>query len=252
VRDAALALWVMAGPDAADDLTWPVPLGEVLGAVTRPVDWSTLRIAVSEDLGWAPVEPSVRAAFRRAVSLLVDDGAHVVEDAPDLSYPVRLWNDIALPEGFASEGPLLDEWGDRLADGTREIVESGRAATAQDYLDAQERRRGYTASWVEFFTRYDLLLAPSMPLPAFGTDVAGPAAIDGTPVDPFFDDWCALALPANLTGQPSCAVPTGFDDGGLPLGMQIMGPRWSDARVLAVAATFERLAPWASHWPDLL
>jgi Asp-tRNA(Asn)/Glu-tRNA(Gln) amidotransferase A subunit family amidase len=251
VRDAALALSVLAGPAGADDHTWPVPTGDLLGAVTRPVDWSTLRVAASEDLGWAPVEPVVRAAFRAAVSALVDDGAQVSQDAPDAPYPTRLWNDIALPEGFASEGPLLSRWGDRLADGTREIIESGRAATARDYLDAQERRRGYTERWVEFFTRYDVLLAPSMPVPAFGTDVPGPAAIDGTPVDPFFDDWCVLALPANLTGQPSCAVPTGFDGDGLPVGMQIIGPRWSDARVLAVAAAYERLAPWAQHSPDL-
>ena len=251
VRDAALALSVLSGPSAADDQTWPVPPGDLLGAVTRPVDWSSLRIAVSEDLGWAPVEPTVRAAFRNAVSVLVDDGAQVFEGAPDGPYPVQLWNDIALPEGFASEGPLLDRWGDRLAPGTREIIESGRAATARDYLDAQERRRDYTRTWVEFFADYDLLLAPSMPLPAFGTDIAGPAAIDGAPVDPFFDDWCVLALPANLTGQPACAVPTGLEDDGLPLGMQIIGPRWSDARVLSVAAAYERLAPWVNLWPGL-
>ena len=89
-----------------------------------------------------------------------------------------------------------------------------------------------------------MLLTPSMPLAAFGTDVQSPASIDGVPVDPFFDDWCALALPANLSGCPSTAVPTGVDAEGLPLGMQVMGARCADARVLAVAAAYERLAPW--------
>ena len=73
VRDAVLALSVMAGR-AADDRTGRCALG---GA--REVDWSTLRVAVSEDLGWAPVEPVVRAAFRRAVGLLADAGARVTE-----------------------------------------------------------------------------------------------------------------------------------------------------------------------------
>ena len=77
--------------------------------------------------------------------MLADDGARVIEAAPDAPYPTELWNDIALPEGFASEGPLLDRWGDRMTAGTREIVEAGRAATAADYLDALERRRDYTA-----------------------------------------------------------------------------------------------------------
>jgi len=65
-------------------------------------------------------------------------------------------------------------------------------------------------------------------------------------VDPFFDDWCALALPANLTGCPATAVPTGLDGDGLPLGLQVMGPRGADARTLAVAAAYERLAPFAT------
>ncbi|MGH3499131.1 MAG: amidase [Nocardioidaceae bacterium] len=251
VRDAALALSVMAGPAAQDDRTWPVAVGDLLAAVEGPIDWAPLRIAVSEDLGWAPVEPDVREAFRGAVARLADDGAHVVEATPDAGYPTRLWNDIALPEGFASEGPLLAEWGDRLTDGTREIIESGRLATAQDYLDAQHRRAAYTQRWSEFFLDYDVLLTPSMPFAAFGVDVSSPASIDGTPIDPFFDDWCMLALPANLTGAPSCAVPTGLNADGLPVGMQVMGPRCSDARVLAVAAAYERIAAWSTPAPDL-
>lgn len=251
VRDAALALSVIAGPSPYDHLTWPVDVGDLRRAVTEPLDWSTLRVAVSEDLGWAPVEGSVRAAFRSAVDLLAADGARLTEAAPDTGYPTELWNAVALPEGFASEGPLLAEWGDRLVPGTREIVEAGRTASAADYLDAQEQRRGYAVRWAEFFETYDVLLAPSMPLPAFGTDVESPASIDGAPVDPFFDDWCALALPANLAGLPACAVPTGLTDDCLPVGMQVIGPRWSDARVLAVAAAYERLAPWADRRPPL-
>ncbi len=245
VRDAALALAVMAGPSPHDETSWPVDVGDLRRAVTEPLDWSTLRVAVSEDLGWAPVDPSVRAAFCAAVAVLADDGARVTEAAPDAPYPTELWNDIALPEGYASEGPLLDRWGDRMTAGTREIVEAGQAATAADYLDALERRRDYARRWAEFFDGFDVLLTPSMPLAAFGTDVQSPASIDGVPVDPFFDDWCALALPANLTGCPATAVPTGRDVDGLPVGMQVMGPRFSDARVLAVAAAYERLAPWA-------
>jgi Asp-tRNA(Asn)/Glu-tRNA(Gln) amidotransferase A subunit family amidase len=252
VRDAALALEVMAGVASEDDLSFPVAVGDFRDAVSRPVDWSRLRVAVSEDLGWAPVEHSVRRAFRVVVDRLVEDGASVEEAFPAAPYPTELWNDIALPEGFASEGALLEQSPELIDPVTRGIIEAGRAATARDYLDAQERRRRYRLVWDAFFTEHDVLLAPSMPLPAFGTDVASPASIDGVPVDPFFDDWCALALPANLTGQPACAVPTGFDDSGLPVGLQVIGPRWADARVLQVAAAVERLAPWADRWPPVV
>ena len=238
VRDLVLAVSVMAGAHPDDPLSWPVPLGEDVD-----VDWSRLRVAVSEDLGSAPVDPEVRAAFRAAVGRLSDDGARIVETQPAAGYPPRLWNDIALPEGFASEGPLLEH--DGIDPVTREITEAGRSVTAAEYLDAQDRRVAFTEVWESFFRSddggYDVLLTPSMPVPAFSTEIAGPAEIDGTPVDPFFDDWCLLALPANLTGQPATAVPTGLSSDGLPVGLQVMGPRWADLRTLAVAARVEAL-----------
>jgi len=238
VRDLVLALRVISGAHPADPMTWPVPLGDDV-----EVDWSRLRVAVSSDLGWAAVEPDVRTAYRVTVDRLSDDGARIVEAHPDAGYPTELWNAIALPEGFASEGPLLDH--DGIEPATREIIESGRSATGADYLDAQQRRLAFTETWESFFRAgdggYDVLLAPSMPLPAFSTDVTGPAEIDGTPVDPFFDDWCVLALPANLTGQPATAVPTGLSADGLPVGLQVMGPRWADLRTLAVAGRIEAL-----------
>jgi Asp-tRNA(Asn)/Glu-tRNA(Gln) amidotransferase A subunit family amidase len=181
----------------------------------------------------------VRFAFRSAVDRLANDGARVAEVHPDTDVPTRLWNHIALPEGFASEGPLLDH--DGLDPATREITGAGRKVTAAQYLDAQERRVAFTETWESFFEEYDVLLTPSMPVPAFSTDVPGPSEIDGTPVEPFFDDWCALALPANLTGQPATAVPTGLSSDGLPLGLQVMGPRWTDLRTLAVAERLEAL-----------
>jgi Asp-tRNA(Asn)/Glu-tRNA(Gln) amidotransferase A subunit family amidase len=248
VRDAALAVSVMAGASPEDDLSWPVPIGGLVGSIDRPVDWSRYRIAVSEDLGWAPVETAVRTAFRQAVGVLSDAGAAVTEAAPDTPYPTPLWNAIALAEGFASEGRLLEKHADQIMPGTRDIIESGRAITAAQYLDAQFQRVDYSRRWAEFFVDHDVLLTPSMPLPAFGVDVESPTAIDGVPVDPFFDDWCMLSLPANLAGLPACAIPTGLFD-GLPVGMQVIGARWSDATVLEVAAGYEQLSPWTARTP---
>ena len=251
VRDAALALSVMAGPAAPDVLTWPVDVGDLRSTVEHDIDWPRLRIAVSDDLGWAPVDPTVRTAFRRALDVLSDAGAQLTEAHPSTPYPTTTWNDVALPEGFASEGPLLEQWAEQMTAGTADIVRAGQTHSARDYLDAQAKVAAVTRAWAEFFSHHDLILTPMMQLTAFGVDVSGPAAIDGHPVDPFFDDWCTLALPANLTGQPACSVPTGFAPDGLPTAMQVMGPRWSDARVLAVAAAYERLAPWAHRWPSV-
>jgi Asp-tRNA(Asn)/Glu-tRNA(Gln) amidotransferase A subunit family amidase len=227
VRDLVLTLHVMAGTDPADDLTWPVALHE-----REP-----LRVAYSEDLGFAPVEPSVRKAFKETVAKLpwIMQKAH-----PPPIPPTALWNAIALPEGYASEGPLLAEHEHQMTAGTAEIIREG-AVSANEYLDAQHERSLYTRAWSEFFADYDLLLIPTMQMTAFGVGMLSPASIDGQPIDQFFDDWCTFCVPANLTGQPAASVPIGADEDGLPIGLQIIGRRWEDLTVLAAAAQVERL-----------
>ena len=251
VRDAALALSVLAGPAAADDMSYPAPAQDFLAAATGAGDLAGLRVAYSTDLGFAAVEPEVRAAFRDAVALLAELGCEPVSAHPATANPNPLWNRVALAEGYASEGHLLARWEQLMTAGTADIVRAGRDVPASDYIDAMHERAAYTGVWSEFFESYDLLLTPCMQLPAFEVGLLTPASIDGRPVDPFFDDWCTLVLPANLTGQPAASVPMGFSAGGLPLGLQIIGRRFDDATVLRAAAAYERVAPWADRSPPL-
>ena len=211
VRDLALALRVIAGAHPADPLTWPVPLGDDV-----EVDWSRLRVAVSEDLGWAPVEP------RGAGGVPGERSTGSATTAPASSrrtrtpaIPTQLWNDIALPEGFASEGPLLEH--DGIDPVTREITESGRSATAADYLDAQERRVAFTETWESFFRSDGPTTAgttycwrrrcrcprsrPTSPVPPRSTAPRStPSSTTGA---------CSRC-PRTSTGQPATAVPTGL------------------------------------------
>jgi len=140
----------------------------------------------------------------------------------------------------ASEGPLLAAWRDTMSPGTAEIVEAGARITAGEYVDALHERNAYTRVWSSFFAAHDVLLTPTMQLTAFEVGRLRPDVIEGRPVDPFFDDWCTLCLPANLTDMPATSVPAGADRDGLPIGLQIIGPRWSDALTLRVAAAFEQ------------
>jgi Asp-tRNA(Asn)/Glu-tRNA(Gln) amidotransferase A subunit family amidase len=222
VRDLALTLQVMAGADPADDLTWPVQLQ----------DRDPLRVAYSVDLGFAPVEQSVRDAFADTIASLDWD---LTEAHPPPIPPTALWNAVALAEGYASEGPLLLEHEHQMSEGTAEIIRAGQGVSAAEYLDAQHERSLYTRAWTEFFTDYDLLLLPTMQLTAFAVGMMGPSSIDGQPIDEFYDDWCTFCCPANLTGQPAASVPIGVDAEGLPIGLQIIGRRWEDLTVLAAA-----------------
>ncbi|MEP7017448.1 MAG: amidase [Actinomycetota bacterium] len=250
VRDAALMLSVIAGPAAEDDMTYPGPPPEsYLKAVARPEAVRGLRVAWSADLGMLPVDPDVRAAFTEAVQVLAGLGCELVEAAPAAGHPTALWNTIALAEGYSSEGPFLDSSTEQMSPGTAEIIEAGQGITAGQYVDALHQRARYTRVWATFFEEFDVLVTPAMQLTAFPVGLQTPGTIEGQPVDPFFDDWCTICLPANLTGMPATVVPAGFGAGGLPVGLQVMGPRWADALTLHVAAAFEAHTPWSGYRP---
>jgi Asp-tRNA(Asn)/Glu-tRNA(Gln) amidotransferase A subunit family amidase len=252
VRDAALMLSVLAGPAAADDMSFPgPPPKDYLDSVARLGDLGRLRVAWSADLGQLPVDPDVRAVFAEAVQVTAGFGCELVEAAPATGHPTELWNTIALAEGFSSEGPFLTSSRELMSPGTAEIVEAGQGITGGQYVDALHERARYTRVWAEFFEQFDLLVTPAMQLTAFRVGLQLPEQVEGQPVDPFFDDWCTICLPANLTGMPATVVPAGFGDGGRPVGLQVLGPRWADALTLEVAAAFERATAWNAYRPAM-
>ena len=232
-RDLALALSVMAGASPADQLSAAVPPGDYRRAALD-ASWDGLRVAVSVDLGFADLDPDVRAAFLAAVDAISDAGADLVDAHPEPTDPTQLWDAIAVPEGYASEGPLVQEHPDLVGDDAAAIALAGRDVSAQAYLDAQIARDEYAQQWHRFFDGFDLLLTPAMPVTAFEVGRLSPPSIDGQPVPPSFDAWCALALPANLARLPAASVP--IVGAALPVGLQIMGGPFSDAAVLRGAA----------------
>lgn len=102
----------------------------------------------------------------------------------------------------------------------------------------------------EFFDRYDLLLTPTNPVPAFPLRQR-PQAVDGEPVDAIRNLAC-LTMPFNLTGQPAATVPCGLTSNGLPVGLQVAAAWGREDRVIAASAAFERLRPWAGLHPASL
>jgi Asp-tRNA(Asn)/Glu-tRNA(Gln) amidotransferase A subunit family amidase len=240
VRDLALALSVMAGPTGADWLSGPtVGAPDYVDAVAA-ASWAGLRVGVSEGLGFAALDPDVRSAFRAAVDAVRAAGAQVVAALLPDADPVPLWDAVALPEGYASEGRLVDEHRSLVGDDAAAIALAGAAMTARDYLDAQDARALYAEAWAACFVDVDVLLAPAMPVTAFALGRLAPETVDGMPVPDSFDAWCALALPANLAGLPAACVPIGTGRQGLPVAAQVMGARWSDATVLRAAALLDR------------
>jgi Asp-tRNA(Asn)/Glu-tRNA(Gln) amidotransferase A subunit family amidase len=237
VRDLELVGGVLAGPHPVDYLSapaWPAP-----GAGSA----APLRLAATVDLGFAPVEQDVRRAFNDAVARLRDAGWSVDDAAPPTGNPNDLWTKIAVAEGYAAARKLLEERRDLITEDGIELLEAGKGVSAADYYDAMRERAAFGQAWAGFFEEYDVLLTPQMQMTALPLGIKAPAEIDGEPIDPFYDDWCGFCLPANLTGQPAISVPCGFGDDGLPIGLQLMAPRFREDLALRVAAAYEEVAP---------
>jgi Asp-tRNA(Asn)/Glu-tRNA(Gln) amidotransferase A subunit family amidase len=237
VRDVQACLDVIAGYHPSDDLSLPSGGPASLGGAWEP---ERMRIAYSPDLGCAPIEPEVRQIFSEAIADARAAGWNLEPGHPPTEDLSSVWTTLAICEGHAADRGLLQDAPDLLEEDTRSLIRAGAERSAVEYLDAQYERAEYTRRWQEFFAEYDALITPTMQMTALDIGVLAPTSIAGQPVDPLFDDWGAFVFPANLTNMPATTVPCGYDSRGLPVGLQIMGPRSGDAATLSLAAAWER------------
>jgi aspartyl-tRNA(Asn)/glutamyl-tRNA(Gln) amidotransferase subunit A len=238
VVDAELMLEVMAGAHPLDLTSHPASYRRA-----APRSISGLRIAVSPDLGHARVDPEIAACVSRAVPAFEALGAKV-----DLAFP-----------SWGPRGPDLIRalWGAPLlvfatTDAAREQeMDAGLVAclhdsaglTWRDVNAAQARRLAYAADVGDWFAEgFDLLITPSASVAAFPH---GRQVPDHWPHHAW--DWLAWAefsYPFNLAHCPAVSVPCGLTREGLPVGLQIVGPRFADARVMRAAAAFLEARPF--------
>jgi Asp-tRNA(Asn)/Glu-tRNA(Gln) amidotransferase A subunit family amidase len=248
VRDGALMLQAMAGYDHRDLFSKPDQLVDYVSSGDGGI--AGLRVAWSPDLGYAQVDPEVRAITERAARRFAEMGAHVEEADPGWPDPYELFHTLfyALVGGTVDE--MLGEWQGKLDPGLERIADAGRLLTAFDVSRAQVLRNELQLTGAKFFERYDLLLTPTMTLPPFPVGIDFPPEVGGQPVTGM--QWTAFTFPFNLTGDPAASVPAGWTADGLPIGLQIVGPRWQDGRVLRASAALEAIQPWAALRPPIL
>ncbi|MGE5848748.1 MAG: amidase [Candidatus Methylomirabilota bacterium] len=245
VKDAALMLQVMAGPDDRDPLAFP---SRAESSVTGLDDGiRNLRVAWSPTLGYAVVDPEVRTATESAAKQFEHLGCHVEEVGRAFDDPDPVWSPLFYGGIAGRLHDLLVEWRDRMDPGLVGIVEEGRRISAVEFVKASLARASFTETVRKFFTCYDLLLTPTLAVPPFGVGLGQPPShMKGSHLA-----WVAFTYPFNLTGQPAATVPCGFTRDGLPIGLQIVGRRLEDATVLRASAAFETAAPWADRHPPL-
>jgi aspartyl-tRNA(Asn)/glutamyl-tRNA(Gln) amidotransferase subunit A len=203
-----------------------------------------MRIAYSSDLGYAEVDPEVAALVARSVKPFEEVGATVVEASPGFADPI--WAaDQYLWAGAANRAyPRLDEMRDQMDPGFVQAVEMLAERTLFDSAKARLVRLELAATMGRFFGEHDLLLTPTMAGAAFGLDRTE------RPYGPSLA-WSPFTYPFNLTGEPAITVPCGWNHDGLPVGLQIVGPRFAEGRIFRAAAAFEAAEPWADRRPPV-
>jgi amidase len=215
VEDLALLYSIIAGPDGHDTEVPPVPVGG-----PAEINLRDIRIAVAPTFPGIPVATEIRAAIAQLVTRLAPL-CRVVEEAtlPSLDFNQQL----------ASTGALVGMMIGAVQPGAQE-----QPATLAQYLEALDRRDQSIVAWEQFFDRWDILLGPPSMTTAFPhCEPGSPLQVDGQEVS----YWTVSAHGAlfNYTGHPAVVLPYTVDDAGLPIGIQLVGKRWSESRLLAVA-----------------
>lgn len=250
-EDAAIVLAATAGYDAADPASIDEPVDDYIARLGDGVEG--LRLGVERDYYlFEHLHPDVRTATHDAIETLAGLGAEIVElDIPELQWAIPIWIVLYAAEAAAHHRYLLRR-GVPYDPVVRFTMEIGEFVTASQYLTAQ-RVRGQLRDAVRnaFEThRLDAIVAPGLPMPAVQLSElygdAGPVLLPTgeTPLSGYLHH----TFPANLTGQPCVAAPSGFSD-GLPTSIQVLGRPFGEATVLRVAHAYGGEHEWHLHTP---
>jgi aspartyl-tRNA(Asn)/glutamyl-tRNA(Gln) amidotransferase subunit A len=247
VRDTALVMDAIAGYDRADPASVDVPVPDFTAELDAGV--SGLTIGVPTNYYTDRVDPEVAQAVSAATALLEAQGARLREVTIPLAeyIPPTEWA-IMLPEASAYHQGMLREKADLYGDDVRLYLEAGELVLATDYIKALRARTLIQQAWREMFESIDVLIAPTLPTPAFHVDNPQITWPDGS-TEAATDAYVRLSAPANVTGLPALSVPCGFTTGGMPIGMQILGRPFSEPTLLTVGQAYESATDWAKLAP---
>jgi aspartyl-tRNA(Asn)/glutamyl-tRNA(Gln) amidotransferase subunit A len=249
VRDAALLLQVLAGYDPADPASarqmlpdFSAELGAGLGG---------LRIGVCRNHFFGRNEADVERSVEEAIRDISALGAEVVDfELPNLQYGLGAIYAIELASSAAyHDRALRDGATCGMADDVRSLVEIGRLVSASDYLRAEQLRTLLIRDFESVLQRVDVIVVPSSPVTAWKSGQES-VKTGGIEESPLAASW-RLTYPFNLTGMPAISVPCGFDNRGLPVGLQIAGALFDEAMVLRVAAAYESVHRWHAVLPPM-
>jgi aspartyl-tRNA(Asn)/glutamyl-tRNA(Gln) amidotransferase subunit A len=264
VKDGAMLLAHMAGFDPRDSTSVDTPVPDYVGALEQPLQG--LKIGLLKEFFEKGLDPQSGELVRGALRVYEKLGAKLIEvSLPNLPLSVPAYYVVAPAEcssnlsrfdgvrfGYRCENPtdLIDLYkrsrGEAFGAEVKRRIMTGTYVLSAGYYDAyylraQKVRRLITDDFKRAFAQVDVLIGPTSPTPAF--DIG--AKIDD-PITMYLNDIYTIG--ANLAGLPAISIPCGFA-GGLPVGLQVIGPHFAEAKVMNAAHMYQRETEWHQQMP---
>ena len=246
-EDAALMLDAMIGFSRLSPISVAPPWKSALAEVERCHDIGGLRIAYVPDIAGIGVDTEIDAICRHAAGELQRTGAVVEDiafDAADGRDPYQTWRGAWMVGQHYVRLAQIEEFGPNL----KGNVKAGLKVTALDLAAAEQTRQQLFHRFRELFERYDVLLTPAAPVKPYPAEMNFPTEINGRKFENYVD-WIAPAFLITLMSLPAGSVPAGKTADGLPVGLQVVAPRFEEPRILSIAKLIQRLHPigWPPH-----
>jgi aspartyl-tRNA(Asn)/glutamyl-tRNA(Gln) amidotransferase subunit A len=233
VEDAAIVMTALAGFDSLDPVSIRAPQENYRGAIGEDV--ASLRIGIPREPFYAGLDPDIAAAAEQALAQL----RKMTRSAADVTLPTVDSFAVLAAETYAYHAPLLKDPERRKLYNpvTLQRILGGESVSAVDFIAARDRMLVARNTVDEDFRNVDVLVTPTM--------MAIPPEIEPSLANaPGEPGMIRNTLPFDVNGTPTISVPCGFTRSGMPVGLQITGPRLGEARVLALANAYERATDW--------
>ena len=246
-EDAAMMLDALVGYSRLSPISVAPPWASARAMVAATQDLKGLRIAYVADIAGIGVDPEIDAICRATALSLRDAGASVEEIAFDISdgkAPYQAWRGLWMVGQQYENLAELEAFGVNL----KGNVEAGLKVTALDFAAAEQKRAELFSRFAKFFESFDLLITPQSPVKQFPVEMNFPTEINGKKLDNY-TDWIAGSFLITLMSLPGGAVPAGLTADGLPVGLQIVGPRFEEPLILWAMKIVQQMHPvgWPTH-----
>jgi len=238
VSDLALLLAAQAGGDPRDPLSRPLE-GAALGT-PQAADLGSLRAAFSEDLGFAPMDEQVLRLFRERSGAFRHLFAEAVDRDPEMGEdPNRVFEVLRAVGFLAAHLDKVRQTPDKVGPNVTANVELGLTYSAEDVAWAEVRHTEIFRRFLAMMEEVDVLITPASAVQPFNKNEWYPREINGKPLQSYIN-WVAIAYGLTLTGHPVLCLPCGTDEKGLPFGIQVVGRRFEEAKLLSVGLALEQ------------